>query len=105
MPAGEVTLEAWLRASGWGFDPESPRFPWVDPDGVDTWSLRDAARVQAQITAARKLRARGWTVAAVGPGASFGPGWAEPPHSRRQVTLTHAMRCEGIDSIYLDAAP
>lgn len=101
LAAAEVTLEAWLLASGWVRDPASPRFPWADPDGLDTWSLRDAVRAQAQTTAARKLRRRGWTVGTVGPGASLGPGWCEGPHSRKQVTLATALRAESLEAIWL----
>jgi hypothetical protein len=103
LPAAEVILQAWLRASGWTYDPASPRFPWADPEGIDSHTLRDAVRAQAQLTAARLLRKRGWTVSAVGPGVGLGPGWARPPHSRREVTLTCALRCEGIDAVYLSA--
>lgn len=101
--AAESTLDAWLTSSGWRLDVACPRFPWSDPEGVDTWDLRDAVRALAQVVAARKLRARGWIVGAVGPGASLNPGWARPSQGGREMTLAAALRCEGIDGVYLEA--
>ena len=99
LPADAPALERWLTASGWVYDARSPRWPWLDPQGVDSWTLRDAVRGQAQLVAARKLRRRGWIVGTVGPGA-LSPGWCEGPTSRRQVTLVHALRLEGVDGVW-----
>lgn len=94
-------IAAWLIASGWTFDENCPRFAWQDPEGWDTYSLRDAARAQAQLTASRKLRRRGWVVSSVGPGVAS-VGWARPPGgTAREITLVSAMRAEGLDGIYV----
>jgi hypothetical protein len=101
LPAEPAVLEAWLTASGWKCL-DASRWPWECPSGWDSYELRSAVRAQAQVTAARLLRKRDRTVGDVGPGAA-GPGWAEGPHSRKQVTLAHALRLEGIDAVQLRA--
>lgn len=99
LPADTAVLGAWLTSGGWTRDESSPRFPWLDPDGVDSWPLRDAVRAHAQTVTARKLRKRGWECGCYGPGAGDSPGWATSPQFRKQLTLAHALRCEGLDVV------
>jgi hypothetical protein len=97
------TIEGWLLASGWTHDSASPRFPWTAPDDSDSFTLRDAARAQAQVTAARMLKRRGWRVGAHGY-CGCAAIWCEGPTSRRQITLGAALRAESIDVVRLPSA-
>ena len=105
----ESTIESWLLEHGWTFDPASPRFPWTAPDDSDSFSLRDAARAQAGVTAARLLKRRGWHVGNHGY-CGCSAVWCEGPTSRQQITLGGALRAEDLEAVHLrregaDTAP